>query len=229
LESADQASAGGPISILIVEDHRVVAEALASLLSAEPDLEVRGIAGTVKEAVASAAHLAPDVVLLDWRLSDGTGGEAATGIQAVLPEAAIVFLSADDSEETMFAALEAGAAGYLSKSTPGDMLVEAVRGAAAGEMLIPPARLAALLSRQRQLAKAELERRRLLGELTAREKEILRLMVRGIDNRGIASDLHISYETVRTHIKRILEKLGARTKLEAVVHAIQDGLAQDLG
>ena len=220
---------GATISILIVEDHQVVAEALAALLSAEPDLTVLGITGTVAEAVASAAALAPDVVLLDWRLSDGTGDEAATRILSARPEAAIVFLSADDSEETMFAALEAGAAGYLSKSTPAEMLVEAVRGAAAGEMLIPPARLAALLGRQRELARARVERVRLLSELTVREKDILRLMVRGIDNRGIAAELHISYETVRTHVKRILEKLGALTKLEAVVRAIEDGLAQDLG
>jgi DNA-binding NarL/FixJ family response regulator len=217
------------ISILIVDDHRTVAEALAALLSAEPDLNVCGIAGSVSEAVSSATRLKPGVVLLDWRLSDGNGAEAAAGIHVVLPDAAILFLSSDDSEETMSAALEAGANGYLSKSTPGDRLVHAVRGAAAGEMLIPPARLASLLGRQRRLARAEVDRGRLLGELTMREKEILRLMVHGVENRAISTELHISYETVRTHVKRILEKLGARTKLEAVVRAIESGLAQELG
>jgi len=217
------------ISVLVVEDHRVVAEALAALLSAELDLEVRGIAGSVKEAVAAAAALLPEVVLLDWRLPDGTGAEAAIGIHSKAPDAAILFLSADDSEETMLAALEAGASGYLTKSAPGDQLVGAVRGAAAGEMLIPPGRLAALLRSQRRLAREEVQRSRLLGDLTLREKEILRLMIHGADNRDIAAALHISYETVRTHVKRILEKLDARTKLEAVVHAIEAGLAQELG
>jgi DNA-binding NarL/FixJ family response regulator len=220
---------GDRITVLIVEDHQVVAEALASLLSAEPDLVVLGSAGTVKEAVASASALVPDVVLLDWRLSDGTGAEAAIGIRAGAPASAILFLSADDSEETMLAALEAGANGYLTKSTAGDRLVEAVRGAAAGEMLVPPGRLVALLGRQRRLAREEVERNRLLGTLTVREKEILRLMIQGADNREIAARLNIGYETVRTHVKRVLEKLGARTKLEAVVRAIEDGLAQELG
>jgi DNA-binding NarL/FixJ family response regulator len=215
------------IGVAIVEDHRVVAEALAAFLRSDPEIEVRGIAGTVAEATAVCAETRPDLVLLDWRLTDGTGAEAAAAIRAVLPEAVFLFLSAEDSDEAVLAAVEAGASGFLTKSTAGDRLVEAVKAAAAGEMLVPPARLAALLARKRRADDRGRQRTHLLGELTSRELEILRLMTLGHDNRRIGADLHISYETVRTHVRRVLEKLDARTKLEAVAKAVEAGLDRD--
>jgi DNA-binding NarL/FixJ family response regulator len=115
--------------------------------------------------------------------------------------------------------VEAGAAGYLVKTAAGSEIVEAVQRAAEGEMLLPAPRLAALLARRRELAQEEDRRARLLGSLTPREREILTLMAEGLDNRRIADRLHVAYPTVRSHVRRVLQKLGARSRLEAVVKA----------
>jgi DNA-binding NarL/FixJ family response regulator len=213
-------------TVLVVDDHRVVAEALASYLGTDPELSVVGIAGGVDEAVERCAELRPDVVLLDWRLAGGTGADAAVRMRAARPELVILFLSAEDSDDAVLAAVEVGASGFLLKTLDGDHLVSAVKAAAAGEMLLPPARLAALLAGRRRQAREEADHRRLLGELTSRELEILQLMARGEDNRAIAKQLFISYQTVRTHVRRILDKLSARTKLEAVVKALDAGLQE---
>jgi DNA-binding NarL/FixJ family response regulator len=212
------------IRVLVVDDQRMVAEALGSLLAAQLDMEVVGIAGSVQEAVAGSDSLAPDVVMLDWRLGVGIGADAATAIRANHPGAALLFLSDEDSDEAVLAAVTVGACGYLLKTALGDSLVEAVRAAAAGEMLVPAARLATLLERQRERARRAAARSRLMDEITPREHEILGLMCRGLDNREIADGLGIGYETVRTHVRRLLEKLDARTKLEAVMRAIEQDL-----
>ena len=207
------------VRVLVVEDHPVVAEGLATLLAEDPRLRVVRRAETVAQAVAAAAEEPLDVALVDFRLPDGTGAEAATGIREHRPEAAVLFLSADDSEPAMIAAVEAGASGYLIKTAAGSEIVDAVRRAAEGEMLIPAPRLAALLARRRELAQAEDERSRRLGSLTPREYEILRLMTEGLDNREIAARLHVAYPTVRSHVRSVLQKLDARSRLEAVVKA----------
>lgn len=205
--------------VLVVEDHPVVAEGLVALLADDPRLQVVRRVETVAAAVAAAQEQPIDVALIDFRLPDGTGAEAATGIRRFHPEVAVVFLSADDSEPAMIAAVEAGAAGYLVKTAAGPEIVDAVRRAAEGEMLIPAPRLAALLARRRELAQAEDERTRQLSRLTPREHEILTLMTEGLDNREIAARLHVAYPTVRSHVRSILHKLGARSRLEAVVKA----------
>ena len=207
-----------------MDDHRVVAEALAALLGLEADLEVIGIAETVREAVHGADASSPDVVLLDWRLPDGTGADAAAAIRARHPDAALLFLSADDSTDALLDAVSAGACGFLLKSSNTGALVQAVRDASAGEMLLPPARLAELLGRQRERAREEAERNRLLAEMTPREHEVLGLMAQGLNNRQIGARLQISYETVRTHVKRVIDKLDSRTRLQAVMRAIEAGL-----
>lgn len=207
------------VRVLVVEDHPVVAEGLAALLADDPRLRVVRQAETVAEAVAAAAEEPLDVALVDFRLPDGTGAQAATGIREHRPEVALVFLSADDSESAMIEAVEAGASGYLVKTAAGQEIVEAVRRAAEGEMLIPAPRLAALLARRRELAAAEDERARRLGSLTPREYEILTLMTEGLDNREIAARLHVAYPTVRSHVRSVLQKLDARSRLEAVVKA----------
>jgi two-component system, NarL family, nitrate/nitrite response regulator NarL len=216
-------SGAGPpeatIQVLIVEDHAVVAEGLVALLAEHPDLRVLGWAPTVAEAAQLAAESPVDVAVVDFWLPDGTGVDAAAGIRTSRPDAVVVFVSADDSDQAMMAAVEAGASGYLIKTATGQEIVDAVRRAADGEMLIPAPRLAELLARSRESTRREADRAQQLGSLTTREHEILDLMSQGLTNREIAAQLSIAYPTVRSHVRRVLEKLDARSKLEAVVKA----------
>jgi two-component system, NarL family, nitrate/nitrite response regulator NarL len=218
-----QAEPGPPpraaIQVLIVEDHAVVAEGLVALLAEHPDLHVLGWAPTVAEATRLAAESPVDVAVVDFWLPDGTGVDAAAGIRTSRPDAVVIVVSADDSDQAMMAAVEAGASGYLIKTATGQEIVQAVRRAADGEMLIPAPRLAELLARSREAVRREADRAQQLGSLTAREREILDLMSKGLTNREIAAQLSIAYPTVRSHVRRVLEKLHARSKLEAVVKA----------
>lgn len=206
-----------PVRVLIVEDHPIVGEGLVALLAEEPRIRVLGRVATVAQAVQAAAAEPVEVALIDFWLPDGTGAEAAVGVREHRPEVAVVFLSADDSEPAMVAAVEAGAAGYLVKTAAGREIVEAVLRAAEGEMLIPAPKVAALLARRRERAEQEDRRARVLGSLTPREREILTLMAGGLDNRQIAARLHVAYPTVRSHVRRVLQKVGARSRLEAVI------------
>jgi DNA-binding NarL/FixJ family response regulator len=208
-----------PIAVLIVEDHRLVAEGLAALLVAAGDINVVGTAQTVAEAVRLAGESSPDVVLMDSHLPDGSGAAAAARIRDQRARLPILFLSADSSESAVIAAVRAGACGYLPKSQASADVVTAVRRAAEGEMLIPAAQLATLLARAHEMARDEAERLRLLDALTPREKEVLGLMAEGLDNRAIAADLGIGFTTVRGHVQNILEKLDSHSKLEALAHA----------
>lgn len=205
--------------VLIVEDHQVVAEGLAALLNEHPELRVVAIAGGVGEVEHLADVERVDVVLCDYWLPDGTGPEAVAALRAHLPEVAVVFLSADSSDEVVLAALEAGAAGYLVKSAGGADVADAVRRAIDGEILVPARQLAKLLARRRERSHRSQEHARRLDSLTPRERQILSLMTSGMDNRDIARELNISYTTVRSHVRHLLSKMGARSKLEAVVRA----------
>lgn len=213
-----------PIRVLIVEDHRLVAEGLQALLAAYSDIELVGVAASVEEAVRTAGEHRPDVILMDFRLPDGTGADATARIRRQQKTVAVVFLSTDESEDTLVAAVRAGGCGYLSKARAAADVASAVRRAAEGEMLIPASQLARLLARAQDQARDEAERTRLLTELTPREKEILGLMADGLDNRAIASRLSISFTTVRGHVQNILEKLEAHSKLEAVARAARYAL-----
>jgi two-component system, NarL family, response regulator DevR len=212
----------GTARVLLVEDHPVVAEGLVALLEGHPQLEVLASVQSVADAVRIAASQPVDVAIVDFRLPDGTGADAAIGIREHRPEAAVIFLSADDSDQAILAAVEAGASGYLVKSASGPRIVDAVRRAAEGEMLIPAPKLAALLGRRRELAGQDGDRARQLASLTPREYEILQLLTQGMDNREIADRLNVAYPTVRSHVRKVLEKLGARSRLEAVVKAALD-------
>ena len=205
--------------VLIVEDHQVVAEGLAALINDQKDMTVVGKAGTVAEAIAQAAELQPDVVLVDFRLTDGTGADAATAIRQMRPETRLIFLTREDSDAARFAALEAGASGFIHKSRAAQDVVDAIRTVADGGNLFTPRGIAQLISNRREV-EAQLER------LTAREKEVLRLMAEGIASREIASKLGISYTTVRTHIRSLGSKLGVHSKLEAIVKARELALVE---
>ena len=216
-------SAPDLIKVLLVEDHRAVAEGLWALLDEYDDLTVVGWADSVAEAAPMTAELSPQLALIDYRLPDGTGADAAARIRAHDSAIAVVFLSADTSDAALLAAVEAGASGYLLKSAGGDEIAAAIRAAAAGETLIPTRTLMDVLSRHRETARASARQTERLSSLTGREQEILVLMTQGLDNRAIADRLTISYATVRTHVRGILEKLQARSQLEAVAKAAELG------
>lgn len=212
------------IRVLIVEDHQLVAEGLAALLEEYEDVRLLGWVPTVAAAVQRAEREVIDVALIDFRLPDGVGADAATGILQRRPATAIVFLSADDSDDAMAAAVESGAVGYLVKSAPIEDVVQALRRAVEGETLIPAQKLAELLARRRAMRQEQAAQAAVTESLTPREREILELITQGMDNRAVAERLHIEYSTVRSHVRKVLLKMGARSKLEAVVKATECGI-----
>lgn len=199
-------------------------EGLASLLGEAAGLKVVGTAGTVKEAIEAARMLNPQVVLMDFQLPDGNGTAATERIRAEHPEVAVLFLSADVSDHSMMLAVDVGACGYVSKAATAEELTDAVRRAGEGEFLLPAATMSRLLARQREATRAQATRQRLAEELTAREHEVLKMMAAGFDNYDIADKLGIGYGTVRSHVRGVLEKLGARSRLQAVALARENGL-----
>jgi RNA polymerase sigma factor (sigma-70 family) len=205
--------------VLIVEDHQVVAEGLAALINDQPDMKVVGKAGSVAESIATTTELEPDLVLIDFRLTDGTGADAATAIRQMRPDTKLIFLTREDSDAARIAALEAGASAFIHKSRAAQEVVAAIRTVAQGGTLFTPRTIAQLLNSRREV-EAQLER------LTPREKEVLRLMAEGMPSREIASRLGISYTTVRTHIRSLGSKLGVHSKLEAIVKARELALVE---
>jgi DNA-binding NarL/FixJ family response regulator len=212
------------LRVEIIEDHPVMAEGLRALLSDESDIEVVGVAAGVAEAVELAHATQPDVILTDFRLADGTGAEALLLIRQVLPDVVAIFLSAHDSDAVVAAAVEAGASGYLLKTEPPELVLSAIRGAAAGEILVPARRLAELLAHRGRVNRDLEVRRRTIEAITTRELETLRLMASGRDNAAIARELHIAYTTVRSHVRSVVAKLEAHSRLEAVVKAAELGM-----
>ncbi|HET9847526.1 MAG TPA: response regulator transcription factor [Candidatus Dormibacteraeota bacterium] len=212
------------ISVMLVDDHQLVAEGLAAMLNASTELRVVGTAGSGAEAVRLAERCRPDVIVMDSHLPDGAGAEVAARLRSLRPDVPIIFLSADESESAMIAAVRAGACAYLPKSRAAADVADAVRRAVDGEMMIPAAQLARLLARSQEMARDDALRQRLLQSLTPREREVLGLMADGLDNRAIAAELGIGFTTVRGHVQNILEKLDAHSKLEALACAARYGL-----
>ena len=212
----DSTSASGGdstrIRVAIVENHQLVAESLALLIDAQRDMEVVGKAASVHEAVMLGSHLAPDVVVLDFHLDDGTGRDAAFVLREKYPLTRFVFLSRDGSDDARLAAVEAGASAYLLKSGPAFEVIDALRNVAHGLSLISPATIARLVSKGR-------DREHMRASLSHRELEVLQLMADGVPTRDIAQTLGIGYSTVRTHVRSISHKLGTRSMVKTVVTA----------
>jgi DNA-binding NarL/FixJ family response regulator len=213
-----------PIRVLLVDDHRLLTDAVAGLLSREPDIEVCGIAGSVAEA-RSAARERMDVVLMDYMLPDGTGAEATREIKRLWPSAKVVLVTGLSDDETMLDAVDAGADGYMTKDRAGSEVVSAVRAAHAGEMLLPRAvayELAQRVAATRQQAQTHID----VNNLTPRELEVLRALVEGRSSREICAELFISPNTLRTHVQNLLNKLRVHSKLEAVAVALREQLVK---
>jgi DNA-binding NarL/FixJ family response regulator len=200
------------IRVVIVENHQLVSESLSLLVDGQEDMEVVGKATSVIGATRLPKMIAPDVVVMDYHLDDGTGRDAALAMREAFPSARFVFLSRDDSDDARLAAVEAGASAYVHKSSPGSEVIATIRKVAQGLSLISPAMVARLVSRGR-------DRAHMRDSLSPREREVLQLMADGIPTRQIAQRLGISYSTVRTHVRSISLKLGTKSMVKAVVTA----------
>ncbi|MDQ7839414.1 MAG: response regulator transcription factor [bacterium] len=233
-----------PIRILIADDHTLMREGLQTILETQPDLRVVGLAATGAEAVAQVQALHPDLVLMDVRMPEMDGVEAARRISEIAPQVQVLMLSAFDDDVYVIEALKAGAVGYLLKDFPSEELIKAIRTVHHSQgILIPPAIAARVLGdlakggpRPEQASVAEMARSgvttegaRLAEPLTPREEDILRLVARGRSNQEIAQALYLAEGTVKNYISRIYAKLPARDRAQAVLFAIERGLTEPSG
>lgn len=205
------------VRVLIVEDHLLLAELLEAALAKEHGISVLGVAENARAGERMSRQHSPDVILMDYHLPDGTGADLALRIRQFSPRTAVVIVTSDTSNEALRYALECGAVGYILKSSRPSTVIDAVRRAAAGEITVPTEALRLLVAQRSQ---PFVDRH----GLTPRELDVLRLICGGGDTRAIAKELRIEYNTVRGHAQRILEKLDARSRLEAVVRAKALGL-----
>ncbi len=216
---------GESIRVVIVDDHALFRRGLDLVLSEEPDIKVVGEAADGIEAVHRAEEMAPDVVVMDVRMPRSTGIEAARRIRERLPDTKVIMLTVSDSEEDLYAAVKAGASGYLLKEISIEELADAVRAVARGHSLISPSMASKLLTEFNALVQQAEERHRsLLPSLADRELDVLKLVAKGLSNREISEELYISENTVKNHVRNILEKLHLHSRMEAVVYAMREKL-----
>lgn len=218
-----EAEVAEKIRVVLADDHDVVREGTAELLARYKDIEVVGQATDGEEAVAVCACLRPDVVIMDISMPRLNGLDATRQIKAKLPTTAVLVLTAFDDEQYVIALLQAGAAGYLLKSTRGAQLVEAIRQVHQGESVLHPTIAKKVIHRFAHNEPAATERDHVVDRLSEREMEVLRLAARGLSNKEIAQDLVISIRTVQVHFANIFGKLQVGSRTEAVLEALRKG------
>jgi two-component system NarL family response regulator len=220
-----ETSLNGHIRVLIADDHEVFRHGLEQALAGEPDIDIVGIATDGLGAAEQAVALTPDVVLMDVRMPVLTGVEATTRIRTERPDVKVMILSGSDDEQDLFAAVRAGASGYLLKEVSIEDLADAVRAVHRGEGLVAPSLVGKLLQEftamSRRVADDEPGG---VPKLTDREREVLRLVARGMSNKEIAAELVIAENTVKNHVRNILEKLHLRSRTEAAMYAVREKL-----
>jgi DNA-binding NarL/FixJ family response regulator len=216
------------LGVLIVDDQALVRAGFRMILEAEEDVEVVGEAADGREAVAEARRLKPDVVLMDVRMPDMDGIEATRRLLEGGDSAAkVVMLTTFDMDEYVYDALRAGASGFLLKDVPPEQLVAGIRAVASGDALLAPAVTRRVIEEFVRHPPASVRTLPLqLGELTARELEVLKLIARGFSNAEIAAELFVSETTVKTHVAHLLMKLDLRDRVQAVVLAYESGLVE---
>src|SRR5207244_6606168 len=216
---------GQVIRVLIADDQALFRRGLYVVLGTEGGIEVVGEAEDGAEAVAKAEELAPDVVLMDVRMPQVNGIEAARTIRTVSPTAKILMLTVSDEEEDLYEAIKAGANGYLLKEISIEEVADAIRAVVQGQSLISPSMASKLLTEFNTLVRRAEEKQQFPApRLTDRELEVLKLVAQGMSNREIADDLYISENTVKNHVRNILEKLHLHSRMEAVVYAVREKL-----
>jgi DNA-binding NarL/FixJ family response regulator len=212
------------IRVLIADDDHLMRAGLAELLSGEPAIEVAGQASTGREAIERTRRLDPDVVLMDVRMPDLDGIEATRELASAAPTAKVLILTTFERDDYVFGALRAGASGFLLKRTRPEELIAAVQTIAAGDSLLSPSVARRVIDRMARQPTPELADRAVLDELTPREHEVFDLVARGLSNREIAAELVVEESTIRTHVKRILMKLGLRDRVQVVIFAYETGV-----
>jgi len=212
------------IRVLLADDQALVRHGFGMILRAEEGIAVAGEAGDGAEAVSLAAELDPTVVLMDVRMPELDGIEATRRIVSTVDSPRVLVLTTFDNDEIVLGALRAGASGFLMKDAPGDQLVAAIRVVAGGGSLFAPSVTRRLV--ERYVGTTVLAASAGLDELTGREREILRLVARGLSNAEVAAELVLSEHTVKTHITHLLQKLGLRDRTQAVVFAYEAGLVR---
>jgi two-component system response regulator DevR len=205
------------IRVFLLDDHEIVRRGIANLLTSEGDIEVVGEAGTAAEALARIPASRPDIAVLDARLPDGSGIDVCRDIRSNQPSIRCLILTSYDDNDAVFAAVMAGASGYLLKEVRGTSLVEAIRQVAAGRSLLDPSVTERLLDKLRQPAAVDQR----LAALTEREKEILDLIADGLTNRQIGERLFLAEKTVKNYVSGLLAKLGMQRRTQAAVYGSQ--------
>jgi DNA-binding NarL/FixJ family response regulator len=212
------------LRLVLVDDHALFLEGLASILRLEPDIEIVGLAGSVKEAVEMVHSLKPEIVLMDFSLSDGTGADATRMILDEHPECKIVFLTMSENDENLFSAIRSGAKGYLLKNMSPSKLIAAVRAVQRGESAVSRAMTLRLMEELSRTDEPDQFRDSQVETLTQRELDVLRELAKGMTNREIAERLYISKNTVKYHVHSILDKLDLPNRGEAAKFAKKHGL-----
>jgi DNA-binding NarL/FixJ family response regulator len=213
------------LRVLIADDHALFRRGLEMVLEKEADIEVVGEAHDGQQAVERATELMPDVVLMDVRMPRRSGIEATTQIKEMVPHVRILMLTNSDEEADLYDSIKAGASGYLLKEISSEEVAEAVRSVCEGHSRISPTMASKLLTEFQAMTKRADDRQALAPpRLTDRELGVLRLVAKGLGNRDIAQELFISENTVKNHIRNILEKLQLHSRMEAVIYAVREKL-----
>ena len=218
-----EAQGSEPVRVLVVDDQELFRRGLIMLLGSDSDIEVVGEASDGITATELAVRTAPDVILLDVRMPRRTGVEACRGIKEAVPSAKIIMLTVSDEEADLYESVKNGASGYLLKDSSIEEVAQAIRVVNEGQSLISPSMAVKLIDDFKQMSKPEREQGPAL-KLTERELEVLRLVAKGLNNREVAKELFISENTVKNHVRNILEKLQLHSRMEAVMYAMREKL-----
>jgi two-component system NarL family response regulator len=215
------------IRVLIVDDHALFRRGLMLVLESEPGIEVVGEAEDGVDAQTKAEATAPDVVLMDVRMPKLSGIEATRAVAAAIPTTKIIMLTVSDEEDDLYEAIKAGAAGYLLKEISIEEVADAVRAVVQGQTLISPSMASKLITEFQSLSRLAADRSQVPApKLTDRELEVLKLVAQGMTNREAADRLFIAENTVKNHVRNILEKLHLHSRMEAVLYAVRENLLE---
>ena len=214
-----------PVRVLIVDDDDLMRAGLRGVLASDDAIEVVGDASDGRDAVHRTRLLQPDIVLMDVRMPNLDGISATRAVLEAFPEVRVVIVTTFEQDDYIFGALRAGASGFLLKRTKPEELLSAVHTVAAGDSLLSPSVTSRVIERMAQQPEPDVAQDASLDELTPREREVLGLVARGLSNGEIAAALVVEESTVKTHVRRVLAKLGARDRVHAVIFAYENGLS----